>query len=104
MRTGGEDKVDEAVFSWFKQTQAMNVPESGTLMSIADEMKIDFSASAGWLDRFKKRRGIAFESICGESAVVDTNQTDKWKSTVLPQILKDYNPDDIYNADETRTF
>lgn len=109
MRTGKEDKVDEALYSWFKQTRAMNVPVSGTLMTaaasdLAAEMSINFAASSGWLDRFKKRKGIVFKTICGESAAVDTVQTDDWKSTVLPEILRDYDANDIYNADDTGIF
>lgn len=109
MRTGKDEKVEEALFSWFKQTRAMQVPVSGTLMStaateIADEMGVEFSATTGWFDRFKKRRGIAFRAICGESAAVNITETDDWRKTVLPEILKDYHPNDIYNADETGIF
>lgn len=37
----------------------------------------------------------------GEKKDADTNAAEHWKNNVLPQILLDYNPDDIYNADET---
>ena len=29
---------------------------------------------------------------------------DAWKNTLLPKLLEEYSPDDIYNADETGLF
>ena len=54
-----------------------NVPVSGPLVKekakvFAAELQISgFSASDGWLTNFKKRNGLIFSKMCGESAAVD---------------------------------
>ncbi|XP_053381938.1 tigger transposable element-derived protein 6-like [Mercenaria mercenaria] len=65
----------------------------------------DFDCSAGWLERFKVRHGIVFKRTCGESNSVNhsTEAMTDWNSR-LSTILKDYNPNDIFNADETGLF
>jgi len=35
---------------------------------------------------------------------VDDNSIKSWKETILPNLLKDYSPEDIYNADELGLF
>ena len=110
MRTGKMEDVDEILYRWFKQARAMSANVSGNILmekakDIAREMNLeDFTPSTGWLDRFKKRRGIAFRAVCGESASVDSSQTDEWLSKALPELLKEYGPDDVFNADETGLF
>ena len=63
----------------------------------------NFSASNGWISRFKERHGLVFKKLAGESAAVDTNTTDLWFQR-LPQLLEGYEARDIYNADETGLF
>ncbi|XP_045167549.2 tigger transposable element-derived protein 4-like [Mercenaria mercenaria] len=65
----------------------------------------DFQAKAGWLSRFKDRHNISFRSVCGEAKSVDTN-TDamkQWEGS-LSALLEKYDPECIYNADETGIF
>ena len=46
---------------------------------IARKMKLkDFIPSSGWLDRFKKHKGVVFKAICGELKSVDLAHTDEW--------------------------
>ncbi|XP_050064726.1 tigger transposable element-derived protein 4-like [Aphis gossypii] len=72
---------------------------------IAKRLNIaDFGGSNGWLDRFRKRHGIVYRKICGEADAVDDNSIKSWKETILPNLLKDYSPEDIYNADEFGLF
>ena len=61
-------------------------------MQIAEKLNyVDFNASSGWLERFKKRNNITFRAISGESTSV--NQDD---ARVL---LKKCRPASIYDAD-----
>ena len=60
--------------------------------------------SQGWLDRWKARHGIAMKVKCGESLSVDKKATEDWKVLTLKPLLEQYNPCDIYNADETGLF
>jgi hypothetical protein len=110
MRFGRHEEVDDALLKWFREARSSNIPLSGeTLMLKANELAKmlgydDFTASSGFIERFKKRHGIISKSVCGESAAVDLSITEKFMTETLPQLLKDYEPKDIFNADETGLF
>lgn len=69
--------IDDVVYKWFCRARANLVPISGPLLQanaldVAKEVGLDkFTASNGWLDKFKTRHKICFKSISGESAAVD---------------------------------
>lgn len=64
-----------------------------------------FNASDGWLDKFKKRRGIKLLAVCGEKLSADSE-------AVKPFVLKfqkkvaemELSRDQIYKADESCLF
>ena len=62
----------------------------------------NFKYSTGWLNRFKEQHGISFRKVCGElkSVTVDSDEMSEW-SIKLKCIIHDYDPSDIFNADET---
>ncbi|CAC5376698.1 Cell division cycle protein 23 homolog [Mytilus coruscus] len=64
-----------------------------------------FECSSGWLEQFKGLHNIAFKKICGESKSVQENsdEMNEWKNR-LSNLLNDYSPDQIYNADEPGLF
>jgi hypothetical protein len=71
---------------------------------IAAQLNIhNFSASSGWVSRFKDRHGPVFKKLVGESAEVSGESTDAWLES-LPSLLGGYEPRDAYNADETGLF
>lgn len=61
----------------------------------------NFSASDGWLSRFKARNGLTCKNICRESAAVDEATCEGWLSRKLKKRLATYSSDDVFNADET---
>ena len=63
-----------------------------------------FVTTDGWLSRWKPRHQIMFKRTHGEMGSGDTQGADKWISMVLTQLLREYKPDDIYNADETGLY
>ena len=65
--------------------------------------KPDFKGTNGWLEKWKKRHNIRKVAVCGESGDVRGNTVDSWKER-LPEILNDYEKEDIYNIDETGCF
>ena len=65
-----------------------------------DPDEIDIS----WINRFKKRHGIARIQKAGESAGVDAEVVRVWKEGQLQNVLSRYDPKDVYNADETGLF
>ena len=113
LRTAGYPKVEEAQLNWFKAVRDQNVPICGLIMmqraeELAEKLGVpkgEFKCSNGCLDRFKERHGISFKGICGEANSVDTDseQMEEWRQA-RSIILKDYSPDNVYNADETGIF
>jgi hypothetical protein len=111
-KTGKEStfaELDTALITWFQQARASNIPIDGTTLRdkakiIAAQLNIDdFSASSGWVSRFKDRHGLIFKKLVGESAEVSVESTDAWLES-LPSLLEGYEPRDVYSADETGLF
>ncbi|CAB4487244.1 uncharacterized protein OCT59_001360 [Rhizophagus irregularis] len=59
--------------------------------------------SNGWLMRFKKKNGLRRRKLHGESASAPLETLSQERER-LRRILRRYNPNDIYNADETGLF
>ncbi|XP_055371849.1 jerky protein homolog-like [Condylostylus longicornis] len=94
MRTGEFFKLEKMLYEWFLEGRKKNIP-------IDD----DFSASSGWLQKFKKRHGIRFIKICGEKLSSQKELVDPFLIK-LAEKIKQLNlaPDQIYNADETGLY
>jgi DDE superfamily endonuclease/Tc5 transposase DNA-binding domain/CENP-B N-terminal DNA-binding domain len=109
-RTGKAEAVEEALLRWFAQARSRQIPVSGPLlMEKADQLAhglglMDFKATSGWLERWKTRNAIHFKRQHGEKQDADDFGAERWVVEVLPGILKDYSPRDIFNADETGLY
>ncbi|CAF1535011.1 unnamed protein product [Rotaria sordida] len=112
LRDEFSQQLDQKVYEWFVQQRSKNIPISGPLLQeqarqirqqLGGSNADDFKASNGWLEKFRKRHGIQYRTINGESASVDPATVDEWKKRLVVMIDK-YNPNDIYNADETGLF
>ena len=114
MKLGGQ-KLDEAVYLWFKQKRMEGVPISGSMLR---EKAVDISkrlygerlygesskfvASDGWKWRFSQRHGIRQLSIEGEKLFGDREQADAFISEFREFIYKEMFPmNQIFNSDET---
>lgn len=104
------DDVDEAVLKWVTMLRDKNMPVSGPLIKekAVEYAKVlgheEFQASSGWLDKFKKRHCIKEKVISGESGSVSEADCNQWKTTTLRLILEEYEPDNVFNMDETGLF
>ena len=65
--------------------------------------KIDFLASNGWLESFRKRYLIDFKNLHVEAESADTVSASQYVSK-LPEMCRVYRSEDIFNADETPLF
>ncbi|GBN20459.1 Tigger transposable element-derived protein 4 [Araneus ventricosus] len=97
------------MLKWICGIQDHNCPILGTLtqekaVKFAKTLGYpDFKASAGWLDKFKKRHGLTQKSICGESTDVPEEVCDCWMQKI-PEILQEFSPQNIFKTDETGLF
>lgn len=104
LKPGKYTDLEKILVQWIHQSRAPCIPISGAVIKekaieVAKSMSIsNFTASNGWLDRFKARHGIVFRHISGEPPA------DTWVSEVLPGLLHEYSPQDIYTADEFGLF
>ena len=105
-------QLDQKVYEWFVAQRSKNIPISGPILQerarqiyqeLGASITDDFKASNGWLEKFRIRHGIHHRTICGESAAVDPATTEEWRKR-LPSIIEKYDPNDVYNADETGLF
>ena len=102
--------IDESLFEWMKKARLNNVPINGPiLMKKADDFAVllnnqEFHANNGWLERFKQRFNITYNSLNGESAKVSEYAKETWINSVLPSLIEGYEKNDIFNVDETGLF
>jgi len=102
-------EINDLLLSWFNGARSRGIPISGPLLQekarhFAELLKIEnFKASNGWLNKFCHRNNIVFRAICGESASVNENDVSDWTSKIA-DIIGNYEPRNIYNADETGLF
>ena len=89
-RKGNFKDVDEVFLQWLTQMRAKNAVVSGPWVlekaaQFAVSLGVDhFSASSGWLERFKYRHNITFARIYGEKADAYFMGADQWIRNVLP--------------------
>ncbi|GFW57037.1 jerky protein homolog-like [Trichonephila clavipes] len=103
------DKVDNALHIWFTQERQRGTPLSGPIIQekaiqLNKLMNSDasFSASIGWLDRWKKRLGVRQLTITGEKLSSDFDAAKEYVTTFANLIAEgNYSPQQIYDADET---
>ena len=71
---------------------------------IADKPgKPNFKGSRGWLDKWKKHFNVKQLKISGDSGYVEGATVDSWKER-LPEIVRGYEKDNIWNMDKTGLF
>jgi hypothetical protein len=76
--------LETVLFTWYQQAGGFSILIDGTILKekakiVAAKLNIDcFSASSGWLSRFKHRHGLVFKKLAGESAEVSVKSTDAW--------------------------
>jgi hypothetical protein len=111
--------VDKAVYNWLVEVRKENGIVSGRQLQAAAETifhvlvddiapeSISFgrpiSFTASWSTRMKEEYCIASVHLKGESASVDMQAIEP-RMTEIQTICSEYDPDDIYNCDETGMY
>lgn len=104
------EKIDEAMVIWLRQMREKSAIISGPLIKeqaskFAQLLNIpNFEPSNGWISRWKGRNSIKYKTIQGEKAAANNTSASFWVKTILPGLIQDYAPNEVYNADETGLF
>ncbi|KAJ1520378.1 hypothetical protein ONE63_003513 [Megalurothrips usitatus] len=106
------DDVERALVQWIHQARSLPVKPALSGSTLKAQAKIiasrlgveNFTATNGWLTRFRRRNKISYVKLSGESADVNNDTVEAWTQTVLPAHLKGYALKDIFNADEFAVF
>ena len=106
-------ELDDMLYVWIDSMRRawLAVPPSLTIAkvkSIASSMSIpesDFKASWQWLSRFRVHHGLQMMLLHGEGVEVDKNDPNLLHTLEsLYVIIKEYEPENVYNMDETGLF
>lgn len=101
--------VDKAVTMWFTSCRDNDIPLDGPMIRAkAEQFAVslgveNFKASQGWFMKWKERNDVVFKNIHGESGSVDMKSAATWMSSV-EDIIKNYEPRNVFNADESGLF
>lgn len=111
MRESSLPKVDAALFRWFKDIQSenmMGITGQDLQKKAADLAKQlglgDVEITMSWINRWKQRHNVISKKIIGESGSVDDGVVKDWLTKHLPLISAEFDPSNIFNADETGVF
>lgn len=110
LQHGDHEGLEKCLVLWLRRARSQNIPVNGPLIRAkAEEFVLqlgitDFLCSEGWLTRFKERNGLVFRTIAGEAAAADATACRDWRAGRLPEIMRQFKVDDIYNVDETALF
>ena len=117
---GQNQLLEEILLQWIKQKRNLGIAITGPIiqekaLAIDEELRLKkrekngdenirpstFKASRGWLDKFKKRNGIRQVSFKGEKMSADKEAATQFPQEFV-QLIDDeeYDPDNVYNADE----
>jgi len=87
------EELETIFMVWFKQARTANASIDGPhlkeeALHVAARLGIDsFRASDGLINFFKRRRNLVYETVLGESAVVNPETVMDWKSKELPKMI-----------------
>jgi DDE superfamily endonuclease/Tc5 transposase DNA-binding domain/CENP-B N-terminal DNA-binding domain len=104
-------QLETALSTWMQRVFSQNAiltdgllqlqaKKFATLLNVSED---DFKASNGWLDNFKKRHAIWQFRIYGESESIPIENLPEQRQQLV-ELLSQYRPEDVYNADETGLF
>lgn len=102
-------EVNKALYEWYVIACSKNIYPGGPQLrekakQIAEHLgKSGFKGSRGWLDKWKKRYNVKQLRVCGESGDVRGETVDSWKER-LPEIVRGYSKENIWNMDESGVF
>ncbi|XP_015787922.1 tigger transposable element-derived protein 1-like [Tetranychus urticae] len=100
---------DEKIVEYIQSMQNVGFPITSLMIRekaarLANEYKVNIVASRGWFHRFKLRCKVKHGKLHGESTSVDLAAVENFAKNMIPKIMNKYEPNMIYNLDETAIF
>ncbi|KAJ8950885.1 hypothetical protein NQ318_011185 [Aromia moschata] len=101
--------IDSLCYEWFSTARSQNVPVSGPLVKakakeVAENLGYNyFTASDGWLQKWCRRHCISFKCLSGKAADINKEDVNQFIEK-LPPMLNGYQPEGIYDANESGLF
>lgn len=108
-RYGKDKDIEAALLQFYHWAHDRNIPLNGPLLmekaaKIAEVAGVNFTPTVGWFARWKKRNGLVFATLRGEAAEADTSRADDFLKKDWPDLLKQFQPKDVFNTDETAIY
>jgi hypothetical protein len=101
--------IEDALTLWVEGAIQANINITDDILSTkASEFAFlckedKFKSSGGWVDNFKKRHNLKQYNMHGEASSAPLQNLDEMRKNIS-EILKEYDPQDIFNCDETGLF
>jgi len=102
-------QLEDALFLWFSDMSSHHAAINDEMLimkakTLGEQLNVtEFCYSRWWIQLFKNRRGIKRKLYEGEAESADISLVYTGRDK-LQQILKEYNPEDVFNLDETGLF
>ena len=109
MKIGAHEKLDDALYIWFRQQREKSVPVTGVLLQekatlfyqrLYPDATTPFFASAGFRSRFLKRYNLRCLSVQGEQASADIISACEFQHD-FEAVVSGYDTEQVFNCDET---
>lgn len=110
------EHLDNLLADWVHTQQDRGVMVNGHMLKVQGQIlqtrlntqlpphqQLSLKFSNGWMQKFKSRHSFAQHIAHGESGSVNQQTVDQ-ELPLLKQVLQQYKPEDIFNADETGLF
>ena len=104
--------INEILYTWYKKCESSGIYVNGPLL-VEEAMNIkespnrpelaSFTASNGWLEKWKLSYDIKEKQISGESLDVPITTIESWMER-MQELCKDYDDKDILDMDESGCF
>ena len=111
-RKGQFNDIKEILYEWFKKCCAANIYPDGPMLKeeametkkCLDKVKFEnFTASIGWLEKWKISYGVRERKVNGEAVEVAEYTVSDWMEKLV-ELARGYVLGDIWNMDKTGCF
>jgi len=102
-------EIERALYQRYLNAFARSIPITNQILKtkayhFAKLTDKNISISDGWISRWKAKHNLVSKIDHGEKKDADLQSSQNWVKSILPNILKEYKAEDIFNCDESGLF